>query len=169
MEGCMVVAVGIGEREGATCDPPETTEVTMSVELELEFAEPPAVSRGGGRRGSGKVQKFVAALKEHPGTWAIYTRESKVPTASHQTAANPGTQWTVRANKNDEGDEDGTYTVFARFIGEDGEHLPDGETAPLWLRRKRGEVQEKGEAEGEAKPKPVKKAAAKKAAARRSD
>lgn len=162
-----MVAVGIGEREGATCDPPETTEVTMSVEL--EFAEPPAVTRGGGRRGSGKVQKFVQALREHPGTWAIYTRESKVPTASHQTAANPGTQWTVRANKDDEGNEDGTYTHFARFIGEDGEHLPEGETAPLWLRRKRGEG-EKGEGEkAEDKPKPVKKAAAKKAAARRSD
>lgn len=78
----------------------------------IEWAEPPAVSRGRAV-GHGYTQAFVAALKAHPGEWARYPRSVAGPVASGQYAKqHPGTEWTGRKR------EDGRRDLYARWVGE---------------------------------------------------
>ena len=80
----------------------------------IKWASPPAkrtpVSKTAG--GNGKTQRFVAALKKRPNKWAIYTEKCSngvIVTSAKKTF--PDTEWTSRKDK------DGTYTIYARYIG----------------------------------------------------
>lgn len=56
--------------------------------------------------------RFVAAIKARPNRWAIYTEgASNAVIVSIAKKKYPDTEWTSRKQA------DGTYTVYARYIG----------------------------------------------------
>lgn len=78
---------------------------------EIVWAAPPDLIRG--RTFAGKTKRFVEALKERPGEWALYpTTVSSASTASNYKKQHPGTEWTSRTRP------DGRADLYARWVGE---------------------------------------------------
>lgn len=64
------------------------------------------------KRGGGQMARFVEVLKTRPNEWAVYS--AKHPNCSVITYGKknyPKTEWTSRKNA------DGTFKIFARFVG----------------------------------------------------
>lgn len=76
----------------------------------IEFRNPPTPKNGS----PGQVRKFVEQLMASPNTWAVYSAGNTARTghskAQQYKKRYPGTEWLVRS-------EDGTYTVFGRWVG----------------------------------------------------
>lgn len=83
--------------------------------MNIEWETPPNNDRGG--RYANKTQRFVAALKERPGEWAVYSRTYKAGTSqSLRKACGPGVEFTVR--RNPDYADTRLHTVYGRWIGE---------------------------------------------------
>lgn len=75
----------------------------------IVWEEPPPQPRSD----RGAVREFVDALKANPGKWAKYPRDFSNPSTAYQNQRRyPGSDWSSRSNS------DGTYTYYARWIGE---------------------------------------------------
>lgn len=81
-----------------------------TVRDEMVWREPPERKSAGGPHG--RLGRFVAALRERPGEWALYPHF-----AGHRVAVTfnrkqyPGTEWTSRSRG------DGTYELYGRWVG----------------------------------------------------
>lgn len=133
---------------GATHGGNDMTSTDTATTDTIEFVDALPARRGGsgGAKGRGRMYRFVAALRENPGQWAIYKHDAKGGGVSVNRKNHPGTEWAARSNKTEDNPDDTTFTVFGRWVGENGEH--GDQDAPA--------------------AKPVKKAAIKKAAARKT-
>lgn len=78
--------------------------------MKVEFVGTKLCRRGSAER-YGETLKFVEALKERPGVWAIYAERS-TPWTSHYAYRKyySGTDWATRKR-------DGKWIVFARYVG----------------------------------------------------
>lgn len=79
---------------------------------EIEWEEPPPIKRD--RRVPGKTQRFIAALRERPGEWAVYRRDHSTAPAGKYSKY-PDVQWSVRKNDTDPP----TWTLYARWVGKE--------------------------------------------------
>lgn len=85
--------------------------------MEPIFTPLPPARRGG--RPAVVTEKVKAALKARPGEWAIIHRTANSGFAFNAAKSHRGFAFTARTNPGDDGMK---YDVYARFVGEDGEH-----------------------------------------------
>jgi hypothetical protein len=75
---------------------------------DIVWQDPPPIIGG-----LGTTQRFVQALKERPGTWALYPRALSTSSAASQYSKSfPLTEWTTRRR------DDGKYDYYGRWVGE---------------------------------------------------
>lgn len=81
--------------------------------MELVFRNPPPPT--GRKRKAGVVQRFINALAEHPGEWAVFrervTASSAYVYRSKYGKEFPGTEWELRCETPD---EPSLRTIFVR-------------------------------------------------------
>ena len=65
------------------------------------------------------TDEVKAALKARPGEWAIIHRAANTGYATNAAKMHHGFAFAMRSNPGDDGMK---YDVYARFVGEDGEH-----------------------------------------------
>jgi hypothetical protein len=97
-----------------------TTDVEFDVDLDWE--EPPALRRGP-RSGDAETRAIADALRARPNTWAKIAEGSrdsalvsKIKKGTHPAFAPEGSYEATSRR-----DEDGDITVWARFVGIDGD------------------------------------------------
>ena len=82
-------------------------------EPKMKWSTPPPKRTGvGSKNRGGRTMRFVEALKARPNRWAIYTEGvSNAVSVTMGKKRFPNTEWTSRKQA------DGTFTVYARYIG----------------------------------------------------
>lgn len=83
--------------------------------MSITWEEPPASARGGQTAREGKWSKVVEQLKANPGEWACVEPASKNTSLPHYLHKRYGLEASSRGNG------DGTFKVYARWTGANGQ------------------------------------------------